>query len=195
MAWDSDVAFLQGLEFFSGAVRLADAAGWDRPTPCEGWRALDVLGHVGSAVSFGAALLRGDRPAWEPVDPPGQAVTGAPATWWEACRAPAVEAVGACDLDQVVDSPMGRRSVREGLGFPAVDLFLHAWDLARSAGGDVEIPDEAVRFTRGALGGIEDGQLRGPRVFGPAVAVAEEATPTEALVGWSGRDPTWSLPA
>ncbi len=29
---------------------------WKRPSPCDGWRALDVLGHVGAAVEFGTLL-------------------------------------------------------------------------------------------------------------------------------------------
>jgi hypothetical protein len=47
------------------------------------------------------------------------------------------------DLTTVVDSPMGRRSIGEGLSFPAVDLFVHGWDLARSVGAEGVIPPEA----------------------------------------------------
>jgi len=54
-----DLIFLDGLDLFSGAVARLGASDWDRPSPCAGWRAVDVLGHVGAAVRFGTRLLEG----------------------------------------------------------------------------------------------------------------------------------------
>ncbi|MFZ2512170.1 MAG: maleylpyruvate isomerase N-terminal domain-containing protein, partial [Gordonia sp. (in: high G+C Gram-positive bacteria)] len=57
MAWDSLDMYRNGLEFFSGVVETVPAAGWDRASPCAGWTARDVLGHVGTATAMGAAIL------------------------------------------------------------------------------------------------------------------------------------------
>ncbi|MHB1615356.1 MAG: maleylpyruvate isomerase family mycothiol-dependent enzyme, partial [Actinomycetes bacterium] len=146
MAGRSDVVFLDGLDFFTSAVARLDASDWGRESPCSGWRAVDVLGHVGSAVRFGTKLLRDDGPVWEPVDPPGAAVQGDPGSWWGALVGPAREAVSGVDLSRVVDSPMGRRSIGEGLSFPALDLFVHAWDLRRVVDADLDIPAEVIEF-------------------------------------------------
>ncbi len=152
MPWTPDIAFLTGLDFFDDIVGSVDTQGWQQPSPCRGWTALDVLGHIGIATDFGAKLLRGDQPHWHPpLDPPGQAVTGDPGQWWSVKVGPAKVAVEGVDLAMEVDSPMGRRPIGQGLSFPAVDLFVHGWDLARSIGRDVGIPGEAVEFPHHAL--------------------------------------------
>jgi uncharacterized protein (TIGR03086 family) len=151
-----------------------------------------VLGHVGSAVRFGTKLLRDDRPVWEPVDPPGSAVEGDPGSWWQTLVGPAREALSGVELSRVVESPMGRRSIGEGLSFPALDLFVHAWDLSRVVGVDVEVPVEAIEFARGVIDPIPAEQVRSPRVFAAEVAPLPDATPTQRFIAWTGRDPRWA---
>src|SRR6201996_5922028 len=162
-----DVAFRQGLDFFGGAVRQLSPADWDRPSPCSGWRALDVLGHVGQATRFGTALLQGTRPDWSPVDPPGALVEGPPGAWWTGLADPARDAVDGVDLSREMDSPAGRRSVGDGLSFPALDLYIHGWDIAKSGGIDLVIPAEAIEFAHAVIDPAPAGQIRSSRVFGP----------------------------
>jgi uncharacterized protein (TIGR03086 family) len=191
MTWSPDVAFINGLDFFTGAVDRVPADGWERASPCAGWCALDVLGHVGFAAEFGTKLLRG-----EPVDfagapdPPRSAVTGAPARWWAGMVAPAKEAVRGVDLATVVDSPMGRRSVGEGLSFPAVDLFVHGWDLAHSVGAEVSIPAEAMDFAHHVIDAIPEQHVRSARVFAAAIEVPPDASLQVQFLAWAGRDAT-----
>jgi hypothetical protein len=54
--------------------------------------------------------------------------------------------VAGVGLATVLDSSVRRRPVGEGLSFPALDLFVHAWDLARSVGEDVEIEAGVIEF-------------------------------------------------
>ena len=188
----SDEVFVEGLGFFSAAAGRLEEADWQRPSPCSGWQAIDVLGHVGQAVRFGTSLFVGEAPLWEPAEPPGAAVEGDPATWWASLAGPAREAVSGVDLARVVDSPMGRRSIEEGLGFPALDLFVHAWDLARSVGEVVEIPPEVIDFAHGVLDPVPPEQLRSPRVFAEALPPPTGASPTETFIDGTGRDPLWT---
>lgn len=190
MAWDSLDMYRNGLDFFSGVVEAVPAAAWDRASPCAGWTARDVLGHVGTATAMGAAILTAEPIAVTPADPPGGAITGDPVSWWARLDADArAAAATADDLDRVVDSPMGPRTVREGLSFPAVDLFIHGWDLAATAGNSVEIPPEAIAFTEAMFAHIPDEVSRRPGVFGPKRGAARDATPTAALIAFTGRDP------
>ncbi|MHB8618090.1 MAG: TIGR03086 family metal-binding protein [Chloroflexota bacterium] len=192
MAWRSDIVFLNGLDLFTSVVAQLQPSDWEQPSPCVGWRALDVLGHIGSAVRFGTMLLRDERPAWQPADPPGAAVEGDPGSWWQAIVGPAREALQGVDLARVVESPMGRRTIGDGLGFPALDLFVHAWDLGRSAGVEVAIPVDVIEFAHGVIDPIPVEQVRNPRVFASETAAPTNATVTQAFIAWTGRDPRWA---
>jgi uncharacterized protein (TIGR03086 family) len=187
-----DVVFIDGLDFFTSAVGRLDAADWKRPSPCEGWATLDVLGHVGAAVQFGTLLLMDQQPAWSPVDPPGAAVEGEPATWWDALVEPARRAVGGVNLDKVVDSPMGRRPIGEGLSFPALDLFVHGWDLVRSVAEDLEVPVGVIDFAHMVIDPLPEAAVRNNRVFGNPAPVPANASPSQAFIAWTGRDLLWS---
>src|SRR5690625_7562861 len=92
--------------------------------------------------------------AWP--DRPGEGVEGDTAQWWRSLMEPARQAVSEADLDDLVDSPMGPRAVRDGLAFPAVDLFIHAWDLACSISiaHTVEISDDIIDFSYGLTDSI-----------------------------------------
>jgi uncharacterized protein (TIGR03086 family) len=187
-----DEAFLQGLDFFGDAVNRFGADDWDRASPCQGWRALDVLGHVGQATRFGTALLQGARPGWSPVEPPGDIVDGAPAIWWDALAGQARDAVSGVDLTQVVDSPAGRRSIGDGLSFPALDMYVHGWDIARSGGADLVIPAAAIEFAHSVIDRAPAEQIRNTRVFGAERPAPPGATESEAFLAWTGRDPAWT---
>ena len=191
MTWDSQRVFLEGLDFFSAVVKGVPSDAWERPSPCAPWTGRDVIGHVGTAVEFGARLLAGEQPQWKPVTPPGSQVVGDPAAWWEGLVGPARVAVKEADLDGVVDSPAGRRTVSQGLSFPAVDLFVHGWDLARTAGNKVTIPEEVVSFAHSVLDSMPAEQVRSPAVFSPEVSTDTGADSTESFVAWTGRDPHW----
>lgn len=194
--WDPDRCYLEGLAFFTERVRGVSAAdAWARPSPCAGWRAVDVLGHVGAGTRFGTELLRGAEPSWSPPpDPPGAVVDGDPGAWWEQLVGPARDAVDGADLTQVVDSPMGRRSIGEGLTFPAIDLFVHGWDLARVAGEQVDVPDEAIEFAHRALDALPSAMIRTPQVFADAIDTPSDASASDAFLAWTGRDPAWQAP-
>lgn len=189
MTWTPDVAFVQGLEFFSAVVERVPTDGWERDSPCAGWSALDVLGHVGFTTDFGTKLLRGGSPDFSNIpDPPRTAVTGKPEEWWRNMVDPAKAAVQGADLTRVVESPIGPRTIGEGLSFPAADLFLHGWDLARSVGLEVSIPAEAMEFAHHVIDPIPDQQKRSPRVFGPEIDVPSDASPQVRFLAWAGRD-------
>lgn len=191
MAGAADTVYLEGLDFFTSTVNRLRAPDWDRPSPCAGWRVRDVLGHAGQAVRFGTALLQGEQPEWRPADPPGAAVAADPVAWWQEISGPASEAARGADLARVVSTPAGTRTVGEGLRFPAIDLYVHAWDLARGAGVTIEIPAGVIEFAHAVLDDMPAGQLRSPRVFGPEVASPPGGTATERFVAWTGRDPGW----
>lgn len=183
--------YSHGLDFFSEVVDGAPADSWTQPSPCAGWTALDVLGHVGIATEVGAQILHGDNVPTDfaAPDPPSSIVDGDPTTWWRNLAAGARAAAESVeDLDRMVETPTGRRSVRDGLSFPAVDLFIHGWDIAAATGQQVEFPPEAVEFTQAMFSAIPDEISRQPGVFGPARDAGPNASPTAQLIAFTGRD-------
>ena len=186
----SDVLFDSGLDVFGAVVDQVPAGSWDDASPCEGWTALDVLGHLSSTIDFGISILEGEQPTWPEADRPADLVDGDPATAWRATAERARAALGGADLEQVMDTPMGPRTVADRLAFPAIDLYVHAWDIGRAAGIEVEIPDEVATFAHTYIDPFPEEVVRGPDgSFGPEVEVGANATSTERFLAWTGRDP------
>jgi uncharacterized protein (TIGR03086 family) len=186
----SDVHFARGLDVFEAVIGQLGPDDWERPSPCAGWTALDVLGHLGTSLDMGTSVLQGEQPTWPEFDRPADLVDGDPVAWWQAKAGAARGALDGADLDLEMDTPMGPRTVADRLAFPAIDLFVHAWDIGRAAGIDVEIPDEAIAFAHTNLDPFPDEVMRGPNgSLGAEVAAPADATPTEAFIAWTGRQP------
>lgn len=182
--------FDRGLDAFGTVVARMTPPDWDRPSPCEGWTALDVLGHLGSSIRMGISVLRGEQPTWPDVPRPADLVDAEPAAYWQAIAAEAREALAGADLDLEMDTPMGRRTVADRLAFPAIDLFVHAWDIGRAAGFAVTVPDDVIAFSHSYIDPFPTEVVRGKQgAFGPEVAAPPDASPTEAFIAWTGRDP------
>jgi uncharacterized protein (TIGR03086 family) len=186
----SDAVFLRGLDAFGAVAEQLGADDWDRPSPCEGWTALDVLGHLGSAIQFGVSVLRGEQHTWPEVSRPAELVEGDPLEFWQRTAALARDALAGADLDALMDTPIGPRTVADRLAFPAIDLYVHAWDIGRAAGIDVSIPPEVAAFAHGYIDPLPPEMVRGKGgAFGPVVDPPADASPTEAFVAWTGRQP------
>lgn len=188
----SEEVFDRGLDAFDEVVRRLRPEDWEAPSPCEGWTALDVLGHLGSSIGMGISVLQGRQPEWPDVERPADLVEGEPTAYWQGLVTAAREALEGTDPELEMDTPMGRRTVRDRLAFPAVDLYVHAWDIGRAAGLDVEVPAEAIELAHGYIDPLPTELVRGPQgAFDAEVEVPPDATPTEAFIAWTGRDPRW----
>lgn len=185
--------YRDGLDFFGSIVQAVPDGAWQRLSPCAGWTASDVLGHVGETTKLGAKILGGLQAAPTAAEPPSTAIDGDPVLWWlqQAGQVRAALDAGV-DLDREVVSPMGRRPIREGMSFPAADLYLHGWDLGAATGNPVTIPGDAIAFISGMFEFVPVEITRSPGVFGPAVQVGADATATQQLIAFTGRDPAWS---
>ncbi|SFL18420.1 TIGR03086 family metal-binding protein [Geodermatophilus ruber] len=124
------------------------AAGWTSPSPCEGWSARDVVGHLietQRAFLTGRGLDLGAAPD----------VALDPAAAW---REHATAVLGLISDDGVVaagyDGVFGPTSIGDTLDrFYVFDMVVHRWDVARATGGDTGLsPDELDRIEAGADG-------------------------------------------
>jgi uncharacterized protein (TIGR03086 family) len=172
-------------EDFTARIAAVPADRWDRPAPCEGWVARDVVEHVlGALQSF---LGRYDVEV-----PPGPPVESDPLGAWTVGRDAAQSALDDPEVaGRVVDTPMGSMSFEQMVGsFGVGDVVVHTWDLARATGLDEQLdPDEVHRLLE--MMTERDEMMRQGTAFGPKVPVPDDADEQTKLIGFTGRDPDW----
>lgn len=183
-----DAAFLQAMDVFGATAARVPAPAWGNASPCAGWTARDVAGHVVGTVTKAAAILGGE--AFPPG--PSRPEDGAgddPVAAWRAASRPARESVGEADLSREIDMPRGRGTAAQALAFPTADLIVHAWDIAHAAGLELSLPAELLAHIVATCAPVPEETLRGPDLFGPAREAPDGADDTARLMAWLGRDP------
>ena len=146
---------------FDAAVGAVTPDKWDIQSPCDQWRARDVVAHVVAGHRGVIAGVRGgaSTPLGADEDPKE--------AWKEASRA-IDDITGDPDaLAMEIDGPTGKMSAGEIIGrFVTMDLLVHTWDLARTVGADESLDEESVRNAYETLKPM-DAMIRRPNVFGP----------------------------
>jgi uncharacterized protein (TIGR03086 family) len=175
---------------FSAAVRAADGK-WDRPSPCAGWDARDVLEHV---IGFHDVLLLrplGLKPQ-RPRDDPGRR--------WSLTLDRLAQALRRDGLfEQVVEVPAvgtnssSRLDARTLVPRLSQDVLVHTWDLARAVGADDRLDAGWCAWFVDKLPTDPDA-LSASGMFGQPIAVAALADAQSQLLGRLGRDPSWKRP-
>jgi uncharacterized protein (TIGR03086 family) len=184
---DVDVVLLTGLDRFGGVLEHLTPENAEAPSPCNGWTARAVAGHVLTVLDSASVTLRGESFDWGAAPDPAEAGGDDPhRLFFERANA-AREALNEASLEEKVDTPMGPMSIGQRLSFPAMDLHLHAWDLGRALGVDVEIPDDVAAFVHQVIDPLPESMTRSEGVFGPPVDPPADATHTEVLMSWTGR--------
>jgi uncharacterized protein (TIGR03086 family) len=166
---------------FSRVVDAVPADAWDRPAPCEGWVARDVVRHL---VEWVPGFF-GER--WGiAVDAPS--VDADPAGAWHALDA-AVRAALDADASTVADTPFGPQSLEQAIGMIVTgDVLVHTWDLARATGGDERLDPDAVHRLFEGMEAMDE-SMRASGHFGPRVEVPADADEQTRLLAFTGRRP------
>ena len=169
---------------FTQVAKAVPGDAWDNPSPCEGWVARDVVGHV---VEWLPAFFFG---TWDIDHAPVPPVAEDPVGAWAAVDS-AIQS--ALDNPEVAgrerDTRMGRTTFEQTIDtICTADILIHTWDLARATGGDEALdPDEVHRY----VAGMEpiDQLLRDSGHYGPRVAVPDDADEQTRLIAFLGRQP------
>jgi uncharacterized protein (TIGR03086 family) len=70
------------------------------------------------------------------------------------------------------------------------ELVVHGWDLARATGQEYEPDPDALAASHDFLAASVGDPSR-DSIFGPVVAVPDDAPLLDHAIGLSGRDPNW----
>jgi uncharacterized protein (TIGR03086 family) len=158
---------------------------WGNQSPCEDWKARDVVAHVvqtqGMFLGFIGQEL-GDIPSTDDD----------PAAAWDAARAK-VQA----NLDdpqkakQEFDGLTGRSTFEASVDkFLNSDLVVHGWDLARATSQDDRMQPEDIKRVHEYLAPMASMPgMRGPNAFGDEVEVPDDADDQSKLLAFLGRQP------
>lgn len=148
---------------FDAAVSAVDPGQWDTQSPCEKWKARDIVAHVVEGHRGVIAGVRGGestplgsgedpKKAWEEASRTIDEIAGDP------------EATG-----KEIDGPTGKMPAGEIINrFVTMDVLVHTWDLARTVGADEHLDEGSVRRAYEALKPM-DAMIRMPNVFGDKI--------------------------
>ena len=157
------------------------------PTPCSEWDVQALLVHMLDSIdAFRAHAARTpatETPARDVSDNVLAVYDDATSAALVAWRAPGA-------LDGEVTLGVGISVPADvAAGISTADCLVHGWDLRRALGGDLELDPELAGHVLAVSSAIVTPDFRGPRTFGPEVTVSADASPTDRLVGFLGRQP------
>jgi uncharacterized protein (TIGR03086 family) len=169
---------------FGDRVDRVPAGGWDRPAPCEGWVARDVVRHMvewmpGFLGSAGIDL------------PPGPPVGDDPAKAWRHLASSIQALVDDPDTaaSEIEHEQVGRQTVASAVDqFFVGDVLVHTWDLARATGLDETLDPELVAEMLAGMQPFDDA-LRQSGHYGPKIEVPDDADDQTKLIAFTGRTP------
>lgn len=161
---------------------------WDAPTPVPEWSAGDIVEHLlgwfpAVLESWGGPVLR-DIPA-----------RGLAERW----RLRTVEVQAILDdreqSSKIIESGdfAGMRLDEAIDRLYSADIFMHTWDLAKSADIEIHLSGNYAAGLHEGLAAMEE-NLRASGHFGPA-AETDSDDPLDRLMAFVGRDPRWAVPS
>jgi uncharacterized protein (TIGR03086 family) len=178
--------FVRALDGFESVVAGVPPGRWDAPSPCEGWCASDVAGHVIGALRTIEVLAAGRREAGNAADLRSFAGDD-PLAAWRAARADMMAVLEPAALARPVPLPWGGvMPLGEFLERHPVEILAHTWDLAQATGQAAVLDPGLVREAlETARQFTPVGRAAG--LVGPECSVAEGADDLARLLALFGR--------
>jgi len=181
MTTDVQDRYRRVAEGFEVAVKAATPDKWAAQSPCEKWKARDVVAHVVAGHRGVIAGVRGGES--EPMDAgedPEQA--------WEEATLAIDEITGDSEaLATEIDGPTGKMAAGQIIDrFVTMDLLVHTWDLARAVGAPERLDEDSISRAFETLKPM-DAMIRAPYVFGPKLDPPADADLQTEFLYFLGR--------
>jgi uncharacterized protein (TIGR03086 family) len=175
---------------FTERAEAVRSDAWERPAPCEGWVARDVVRHLVDWLPGPGFLLGTFGVETGPIP----SVEKDPAAAWAVVRDAIRRALDDPAIATRVEDcgPPERLSLEAAVDMTCTpDVLIHTWDLARATGLDEQLdPDEVHHLlTRvEAMPSDIDEAMRNSGHYGPRVAVPVGADEQTRLLAFMGRE-------
>jgi uncharacterized protein (TIGR03086 family) len=178
--------FVRALDGFEAVVAGVPADRWDAPSPCEGWSAVDVAGHVIGNLRAVEAFATGSQEAADPAAP-RSAAGDDPLAAWRSAREDMMAVLEPRALGRGVPLPWGgQMPLGAFLERYPLEILVHSWDLAQAT-GQIAVLDPGL--VRDALGPARQFApvARASGLISPERAVPEDAGDLTRLLAIFGR--------
>jgi uncharacterized protein (TIGR03086 family) len=163
---------------------------WSNSSPCEGWTARDVLGHVIAVQGYVESLARGVEPTLNPYGTPGDLAGDDPFGTWSMSRESVLAAIDEPGvLDRTVQTFRAEETVDNFLAWNVVDTLAHTWDLARAAGVDDRLDDDLVEHATNQAAPVIEA-MRQPPFFSSDPVITNDPSPAAQFLAMLGRRTT-----
>jgi uncharacterized protein (TIGR03086 family) len=154
-------------------------------TPCSDFDLRALLNHL----IGGMTMLQTAAAGGKATMPEGDLVGGEPAARYDEARDKLLAAIAEPGVfDKNWEMPFGALPGKMMAGIAFFEHVAHAWDVRKATGQDTELPEDVVRECLEVVTPM-DAMIRMPGVCGPAVEVPSDASLTDQLVGFLGRQP------
>jgi uncharacterized protein (TIGR03086 family) len=167
---------------FTERVRSVPEDAWNNPSPCEGWTARDVVGHLTDWISG----FFGPQGVAFPAVP---SVQDDPVGAWESVQSAIADALADPALAaKQVETPFSTQSLAETVDMIVTgDVFTHTWDLSRATGQDETLDAEQLQRMIAGLAAMPEEALRADGMFGPRIEVPDDADDQTRFLAYVGR--------
>jgi uncharacterized protein (TIGR03086 family) len=175
----------RGLDGAEAVIGMVKDDQWEAQSPCESWKAKDVVGHLVGGLKMVSSLattgeMGGDR------SPDLRALAGDdPKATFKAERKAMSADLTPENLAKTVNSPFGAMPLDQFLSVITLDALVHTWDLSKAIGHDVKLDPDLVHQGFEQIKPM-DAMLRQPNLFDAKVeppAGADEQTQLMAFLG------------
>ena len=177
-----------GIDQARPAIAATTPDEFDLPTPCAEWNSREVINHMIAALtmfrdvavdgSADTALFARDLIGDDALASFDTVAAEALAAWSQPGR-----------IDGTAKLPFGEMPAQFALQFPAMDMVVHAWDIATATGHPVtwnaELVSDTLAFCEATFANPE---YRG-KDFAPPVPAPDDADDLTKLVSFLGRTP------
>jgi uncharacterized protein (TIGR03086 family) len=165
-----------------GVLTGLSPAQYADPTPCEKWTVEELLEHmIGVVAGLGAAASGTPGGEFKLGDDPAAQFRSAADVTLAAWSAPGV-------LEKIIDAGPGPMPGSVLAGINLLDTTTHAWDLSVAVGRPSALPDDVAAEALAQARAIISPEIR-PGRFEPEVTAPADATVTELLAAYLGRNP------
>lgn len=155
------------------------------PTPCSDFDVKALLNHLLAGMHMLTTAAQTGK-----AEVPDQGLVGPdPAKQYAEARSKLLEAIRAPGaLDKTLEMPFGSMPGQMMAGIAFMEHLTHAWDVRKATGQPTDMPESLVQECLDLVTPM-DAMLRMPGVCGPKVDVPDDASLTDRLAGFMGRQP------